>query len=372
MAKFSFQNAQISLATLGLLALFGASWSDSGSLEAADPSLEVLPDHSLQIQADLQGTIRANSNSKTYLDFANSGYTPRDLFLNIDALKSQAAWTSLCQGLSALPPQDLALFEDELSSPKFKTKAPCAGPLLTKIHTYWSVSAKALSKNESFAETLQNGFTLPSLEVPIDISLPSVPNDGALKEGQIALTFDDGPHGSRTSQILEILAEADVRATFFEVGEAVQANPAITAAVRSAGHTVASHTWDHPQLPKLTLGDAERNILRGRRAVADAMHDRPVDIPFFRFPYGAGAHAPLLLDLLKKHQMTSFFWTMDSLDWKLRDPQKLLGNVLKELDREKKGILLFHDIHEQTILVLPYVLAELHKRGYETMVFIPH
>ena len=62
---------------------------------------------------------------------------------------------------------------------------------------------------------------------------------------------------------------------------------------------------------------------------------------------------------------------MDSEDWRTRDPHKLFLNVLAQIDREGRGIILFHDIHEQTLIVLPHVLAELAARHMKTVVFVP-
>jgi peptidoglycan/xylan/chitin deacetylase (PgdA/CDA1 family) len=74
---------------------------------------------------------------------------------------------------------------------------------------------------------------------------------------------------------------------------------------------------------------------------------------------------------VRKQGKTTFFWNMDSLDWQIRDPHKLFLNVLQQLDRHDRGIILFHDIHEQTVIVLPHVLQELAARHLKTVVFVP-
>ncbi len=191
-----------------------------------------------------------------------------------------------------------------------------------------------------------------------------------LKPGQVALTFDDGPHPTRTARILKILADAGVRATFFEVGASAERLPQITRAVSEQGHTIGSHTFRHPRLTTLSLPEAQRDIQSGRSMLETILGPQHGPVTFFRFPYGA-RNRPLQ-DWVKQEGMASFLWNMDSRDWKIRDAQALLGHVAIELDREKRGILLFHDIQEQTVIVLPYVLEALKARGFSTVVFIPH
>ena len=74
----------------------------------------------------------------------------------------------------------------------------------------------------------------------------------------IALTFDDGPDPTTTPQALAILKKYNAKATFFMVGKNVSANPDIAKQVRKEGHQIGNHTWDHPQLPKLSLDNAKK------------------------------------------------------------------------------------------------------------------
>ena len=93
--------------------------------------------------------------------------------------------------------------------------------------------------------------------VEVDVSRDHVFSDGELPAGQIALTFDDGPHATRTARVLEILAAAGVRATFFEIGRNAAAHPEISRRVVAAGHTVGSHTFSHADLPKVAEAHAD-------------------------------------------------------------------------------------------------------------------
>jgi peptidoglycan/xylan/chitin deacetylase (PgdA/CDA1 family) len=204
--------------------------------------------------------------------------------------------------------------------------------------------------------------------VEVDVSHDHVFTDGELPPGQIALTFDDGPHPTRTPRVLQILAAAGVKATFFEIGRNAAAHPEVSRQVVAAGCSVGSHTFSHADLPDVTEPHAETEIESGEASVSLALGLPPGHLPFFRFPYGA--KTPAELSFVNHRGNTTFFWNMDSEDWRTRDPHKLFVNVLAQIDRAGHGIILFHDIHEQTVIVLPHVLAELAARHIQPVVFV--
>ena len=74
---------------------------------------------------------------------------------------------------------------------------------------------------------------------------------------------------------------------------------------------------------------------------------------------------------VKQSQWASFFWDVDTLDWKKKDPEELLEYSLEQIERVKKGIVLFHDIQPQTIAIMPSLLEELKFRGYKLVVYQP-
>lgn len=189
---------------------------------------------------------------------------------------------------------------------------------------------------------------------------------GNLPECTIAFTFDDGPHSIYTPEVLSILAMEDVKAIFFEMGVRVSRWPNLSQNVYDAGHVLANHTWSHQNLPKISLDNAFTEIMRGFDALLSV--NRPIS-PFFRFPYGS-FNKPLR-SYLRENDVSEFFWNMDTLDWKIKDPSDLYLNVLNEIERERRGIILFHDVHPQTTEVLPHVLKALREAGYKTAYFVP-
>src|SRR6476646_12007742 len=106
-----------------------------------------------------------------------------------------------------------------------------------------------------------------------------------LEDGEVVLTFDDGPLPKYSNQILEILAAQCVKATFFLVGRQAQANPEGVRKVRDAGHTIATHTQNHPSnMNRLPIARAQKEIDDGIASVTAALADGTAPAPFFRIP----------------------------------------------------------------------------------------
>jgi peptidoglycan/xylan/chitin deacetylase (PgdA/CDA1 family) len=296
-------------------------------------------------------------------DYHQSPFQASEIVERIHLLESEQAWAELCRELAPLPDDELELFEDAIRKPEHARHLACAPALLQRIDAYWKEAGRRLTAAHPIA-----AGTLTSVPVAVDARRDDVLTDGRLGDGEIALTFDDGPHPTRTPRVLQILADAGVKATFFEIGRNAAAYPDVARRVRAAGHTVGSHTFSHPNLSHITEPHAEAEVESGDASVSLALGLRPGELPFFRFPYGA--KTPVEQGFVQRRGNTTFAWNMDSEDWKVRDPHRLFMNVLAELDRAKRGIILFHDIHEQTVIVLPHVLAELRARRMKTIVFI--
>jgi peptidoglycan/xylan/chitin deacetylase (PgdA/CDA1 family) len=302
----------------------------------------------------------------TLESYRQSPFQPGEIVERIHALEDQSAWDDLCRELTLLPDDELELFEDEIRKPAHARHLGCSAPLLRRIEAYWKEAERRLATEHPLSA---RAIALPSVPVVVDVGRDAVISDGNLPEGEIALTFDDGPHLTRTPRVLQILAAAGIKATFFEIGRNAAAHPEIARSVRAAGHTIGSHTFSHPNMAQLSEPHAEVEVESGDASVSLALGLLPGQLPFFRFPYGA--KTPSELGFVQKRGNTAFFWNMDSQDWQIRDPHRLFLNVLAELDRAKHGVILFHDIHEQTVIVLPHVLAELAARHMKTVVFIP-
>ena len=184
-----------------------------------------------------------------------------------------------------------------------------------------------------------------------------------LADGEVVLTFDDGPLRAYTRPILEALAGHCTKATFFVVGRMAVADPEMVQEYARQGHTVGTHTWSHANLQALSPARARAEIELGFSAVQAAM-GRPI-APFFRFPYLRDSK--WATDYLPSRQLAAFSIDVDSKDYRTRDPSAVHRKVMADLQRLRRGIILFHDIHYSTARALPGLLAELKTRGYRVV-----
>lgn len=191
-----------------------------------------------------------------------------------------------------------------------------------------------------------------------------------LEDKEVVLTFDDGPLPPYTNRVLDTLAAECVKATFFMVGRQARAFPDMVRRVYNEGHTVASHSQNHPLIfTRLSMAAAEKEIDDGRASVAAALGDERALAPFFRFP-GLGRSNAIEQYLAAQGIMT---WSADFLadDWHRITAQQVLTRALARLDQKGKGVLLLHDIQPRTALALPALLRALKARGYRIVQVVP-
>ncbi|QDQ03507.1 polysaccharide deacetylase family protein [Lysinibacillus fusiformis] len=172
---------------------------------------------------------------------------------------------------------------------------------------------------------------------------------------RVALTFDDGPDTRVTPQILAMLKKYDVKATFFMVGKNVSRNPATVEKVYEDGHEIGNHTWNHPKLTSLTKVNVKQEVDRTSNAIYAAIGQYPT---VFRPPYGATSE-----QVRSVMSMPSILWSVDTLDWKHRNADKILTYVKASV--KDGSIILMHDIHQSTANGLENVILYLQQQGYE-------
>lgn len=185
-----------------------------------------------------------------------------------------------------------------------------------------------------------------------------------LAEGEVVLTFDDGPVPWVTKPILDTLDAFCTKATFFAVGEMALSYPAMIKDVLARGHTVGTHTWSHPNnLRRLKIDKAKDEIERGFAAVALAASS---DIaPFFRFP---GLNdSDELLTYLQSRSIASFTVDVISNDSFIGSASRITARTLKQTSARGGGILLFHDLKRPTAKALPAILAGLKAKGFKVV-----
>jgi peptidoglycan/xylan/chitin deacetylase (PgdA/CDA1 family) len=179
--------------------------------------------------------------------------------------------------------------------------------------------------------------------------------------GGVALTFDDGPHPEGTPAVLEVLAEAGIRATFFLVGEQVERRPALAGEIAGQGHVVALHGYRHRPQPALSARAVEDDTARGAAAIESATGTRPV---WHRPPYGL--YSPGGLDAVRRHAMKPLLWSKWGKDWRrLTTPERIAARATAGL--RAGDVILLHDAdfysskgsHERTAAALSLIVREL-------------
>ena len=180
---------------------------------------------------------------------------------------------------------------------------------------------------------------------------------------EVALTFDDGPDDHWTPRVLDALRDAGVKATFFCVGQRVQANPEVFRRILREGHIVGNHSWNHANLARIPLNEATDQIVRTN----DEMH-RVADVRphLLRPPYGALSE-PLIREATRLG-MIIILWNVDSLDWTQIPAEQVAVNMLAHTG--PGAIILQHSAGgegqslQNTVDALPRVISTLRNRGY--------
>ncbi|GHA10175.1 hypothetical protein GCM10007989_00350 [Devosia pacifica] len=187
-----------------------------------------------------------------------------------------------------------------------------------------------------------------------------------LNDGEVLLTFDDGPRPGKTDRILEILNRFDVTASFLMIGSEAKKHPELAQRVALAGHAVGTHTYDHPHLDSLDENSALRSIIDGEAAVVEALAPAGLEPErFFRFPYLA--ETPFLRAGLYRADIVVLDVDIDSKDYTESTPAEIVERTLAQLDRRRSGIILMHDIHQRTVEMLPTLLTRLKERGFSVV-----
>ena len=175
------------------------------------------------------------------------------------------------------------------------------------------------------------------------------------KYPQAALTFDDGPDSRYTPLLLDGLKERNVRVSFFLLGEKVEQYPELVERMQKEGHLVGNHTYHHVQLNKLNETKAREEILKTNNLIYETTGVYPL---YLRPPFGAWKKN---LELCV--EMLPVFWTIDTLDWKVQNTEKIVRTVQEQI--EDGAIILMHDEYDTSVEAALQVVDELKSQGYE-------
>jgi len=204
------------------------------------------------------------------------------------------------------------------------------------------------------------------------VGLKSFPQTLPLGDREVVLTFDDGPWPPTDKKILAALAQECVRATFFLIGRNAVAHPELVRRMAAEGHTVAHHSFAHPNLKYLKPDAAISEIDKGIAAVETALHGAATTTPttpFFRLPFFE--IAPATLEALQKRGTLVFGADLWASDWNPMKPTEQLKLLTERLQAARKGIILLHDPKAQTASMLPAFLRYLHDNHYRVVHLVP-
>ena len=170
----------------------------------------------------------------------------------------------------------------------------------------------------------------------------------------IALTFDDGPRRSTTTELLDGLAQRGVQATFFLIGEQIVGNEDLVRRMDAEGHQIGVHTYDHVLLTGLNRADFDAQVDKTRQLLKNVLgHDDFL----LRPPYGlydegvrAMAGSPIIL------------WSIDPEDWGDKNADREVAHIVSEA--RDGSIVLMHDIYPASVEAALRVVDTLHEQGY--------
>ncbi len=179
-------------------------------------------------------------------------------------------------------------------------------------------------------------------------------------EKLVALTFDDGPDPRFTPQVLDILKIYKIHATFFVLGESVEAHPEIVVRQMLEGHEIENHTYTHADLRLLNNYSTEEEIKKTGEVIRRLTHRQPV---YFRPP--RKMFRKETVEITGKNGYEMVLWTVCVENHATPTPEEMAQRVIKGA---KPGmIILTHDgvlDRSKSVKALPILIEGLQKKGY--------
>lgn len=212
-----------------------------------------------------------------------------------------------------------------------------------------SLSGKAQGVDENQGEDVTD-----MTDVSEDYDISGASDRNICYENRIAITFDDGPKGKITEELLDGLEERGVKATFFLIGESAEKYPEVVKRMYDAGHLIGSHTYSHVKLCDMSTENALEEIKKANSAIEGITGVRP---KYIRPPYGMYSE-----QLLMSVNMTPVLWTVDPNDWNTTNA----GAVVKKVVSKVKcgDIILLHDIYPSSVAAALEIIDQLKAKGY--------
>lgn len=227
---------------------------------------------------------------------------------------------------------------------------------------YWIITKKMLIVTLILTVALMSGLIVLASNTEseaVDAPSKKLPIYCTQQEEKIcSLSFDAAWGNEDTQQLIDILAQYDVKATFFIVGEWVDKYPESVKALADAGHEIGNHSDTHPHMPTLSRDEMVQEINACNDKIEAITGKRPT---LFRAPFGDYDDA--LIEVLESQGMYCVQWDCDSLDWKDRSASQIYERIVSEV--QPGSICLFHNAAPNTPEALPDILEHLTTEGYK-------
>ncbi len=188
-----------------------------------------------------------------------------------------------------------------------------------------------------------------------EAALPAGAPELSASGSVVALTFDDGPHREHTARLLDGLKERNAKATFFLMGQNIPGNEELVVRMRQDGHLIGNHSYRHIRLTKT----GEEVVCDGGEKSDGIIQDITGERPqYLRPPYGDWND-----NLECRMDLSTVFWSVDSLDWKLQNTQRIVRRVLDVV--ENGDVILMHDIFSESVEAALQIVDALQAEGYQ-------
>ena len=210
---------------------------------------------------------------------------------------------------------------------------------------------------------LQEGEGTPEMSIPQTIIGSAIRPEVLERyidknKPMVALTFDDGPYTKTETKILDVLESNGSVATFFYLGNRVKNDHESALRAVKIGCELGNHSWNHPVLSQLDNKQVMSQIKKTNAVIHKYCSVDPV---VARPPYGAFNDR-----VLKKTGMAQILWSLDTMDWKSRDPEAIFNTVKKAKSLDGK-IILMHSIYSESAEATELIVPWLKENGYQTV-----
>lgn len=230
----------------------------------------------------------------------------------------------------------LALFADTRVIYDIRGESPLLDANLTQFLDKWRTNTITPVKEGNYTNVIVNGSPMNKT---------------------ITLTFDDAPDENNTCKLLDILKTHNVKAAFFMIGGTMaESNTTVVQRANDEGHLVLNHTFNHPRLTDLNESAITQQLAQAAERIETITGHYPL---LYRPPYGS--INPLVVDTVNAQGMTTVLWSLDSLDWTLKDPDAVVTNVTNNI---RNGDIILMHRNPTSVGALPRVIEKLTELGY--------